>query len=154
MFLTKSASSLLLACLLGLRHSRQVIEEECGHDVEDNIHPHEAPVAPSQIVVNGQGLEERVGVTHRAIVALAGARATVARQVAANCTNVSLHVVVAVGAVGRRKGDDFVAGTFDWGVGEGGAEEAFDDIGERIDLWRVSKVVQQQSVSQVHLLCT
>lgn len=102
---------LFVYALLGaLRHSDVPVKSQCSKDIKDNVHPHDAEIAPSMAVTRADGSKENIGVANGAEATIGGGARV--EEVTTVCVNVRLHIGAA-GATGRLKVEVFIGGACD-----------------------------------------
>jgi len=120
---------LLLALVLG--HPDEPVEEDGTKDIEDDVRPHKTKVSPSVTVVEADGAEELVGLAQGAKVALASGVGVL--EVSTSGRGVGGHVITASLTVWCDELDELGLGTCSWRIGDGGGDDALDQVGERRD---------------------
>jgi len=111
-----------------LGHPGEPVNEHGAGDVEDNVHPHEAEVAPRVAEVARHGRQESVGARHGAEAAVA--RGVRVSEVAAGHLDVRVHVLLAGQVAGRVEVEELDVLADDVGARHAGGEHRGDEVRE------------------------
>ncbi len=118
----------LLLYLLLPRDPGVPIQPQCAKNVEDDVHPHDAEVAPSGRVLRAELCQVDIGLGSGAEFAIS--RGVFVDEVATYGVDIGGHVLAAGFAGARVKFDEFNGGADDVVVGQPGGEHAVDEVGE------------------------
>ena len=130
----KESSGLLVFSLSGLldlrllRNTGEPVDADSGRDVEQDVGPEDAPVAPSMRLLDGEVAEEGGRVSDRAERAIL--RRIRVLQVAADRVDVARHVCTTSLSLRGLELQVFDVGARHLGVGQPGRQQAFHDVRE------------------------
>ena len=94
-----------------LPHAEEVVQQRCGGDVEEDVHPHEAEVSPSLRPIDVGAVEVLIRNAESAVAAIAGSVWVL--QSAGSHGQVGCEVLLTgLADVGRAENADFCCGTF------------------------------------------
>ncbi len=104
------------------------IQPQCAENVEDDVRPHDAKIAPSGRVLRAELCQVDIRLGSRAEFAISCG--VFVGKVATCGVDIGVHVLAACFVGGRVEFDEFNGGADDVVVGQPGGEHAVDEVGE------------------------